>query len=92
MSEDGWALIRVSEFLQPPHEGVCARVLHDQLSCSQTNNCAGRHSDEGHKTGYHTDSEILEVSVCVCKVRGRVTIYTGVVIEKGDNILEYSQE
>ena len=68
------ALIRVSEFLQPPHEGVFARVLHDQLSCSQTDNCAGQHSDEGHKTGYHTDSEILGECMCVCKIRGRVII------------------
>ena len=68
---DGWALIRVSEFWQQPHEGVCARVLHDRLFYSQTNNCAGPHSDGGHKTGYHSDSENL--CVCVC-VRGRVTI------------------
>ena len=54
-----WAMTRVSEFWLPQLEGVYVPILHVQLSCSQMDNCAGQHSDGGHRTGYHSDSEIL---------------------------------
>ena len=54
-----WALTRVSEFWLPQLEGVYVPVLHVQQSCSRMDNCADLHSDGGHRTGFHSDSEIL---------------------------------